>query len=125
SLGESDFLHWGALYVRWEAGLLDTLGFGLDLRSCAATGTTENLCYVTPKSVRAVRAEAGAPYRARLLPLPGFLRESADASVSLAEIGEGLRLTVYLLFERVLSPHHRPLPPARLRLDALAGRESS
>src|SRR5437016_6443099 len=50
ALGDSDFLHWGALYVRWEAGLLDVLGFGLDLRSCAATGTTENLCYVSPKS---------------------------------------------------------------------------
>ena len=58
SLGESDFLHWGALYVRWEAGLLDTLGFGLDLRTCAATGTTENLCYVSPKSGRAVSAAA-------------------------------------------------------------------
>ena len=125
ALGDSDFLHWGALYVRWEAGLLGTLGFGLDLRSCAATGTTENLCYVSPNSGRAVSAEAGAPYHARLLPLPGFLRESANASVTLAEIGEGLRLTGYFLLERALAPHHRPLPPARLRLDTLAERESS
>lgn len=125
SLEESDFLHWGALYVRWEAGLLDTLGFGLDLRSCAATGATENLCYVSPKSGRAVSADAGAPYHARLLPLPGFLRESANATVTEAEIADGLRLTRHFLLEQVLSPHHRPLPPARLRLDALAERESS
>jgi DNA repair protein RecO (recombination protein O) len=124
-MGESDFLHWGALYVSWEAGLLDALGFGLDLRACAATETTENLRYVSPKSGRAVSAEAGAPYHARLLRLPGFLLQSADVSVNAAEIGDGLRLTGYFLAERVLAPHHRPLPPARLRLDALAERESS
>jgi DNA repair protein RecO (recombination protein O) len=124
-MGECDFLHWGALYVSWEAGLLDALGFGLDLRACVATGTTENLRYVSPKSGRAVSAEAGAPYHARLLRLPGFLLQSADVSVNAAEIGDGLRLTGYFLAERVLAPHHRPLPPARLRLDALAERESS
>jgi len=124
AMGESDFLHWGALYVRWEAGLLDALGFGLDLRACAATGTTENLRYVSPKSGRAVSESAAAPYRARLLPLPAFL-QSSDASVSSVEIGDGLRLTGYFLQERVLAPHHRPVPPARLRLDALVARESS
>jgi DNA repair protein RecO (recombination protein O) len=125
AMTESDFLHWGALYVRWEAGLLDALGFGLDLRACAATGTTENLCYVSPKSGRAVSAEAAAPYRARLLLLPAFLLQSLDFSVSAADIADGLRLTGYFLFERVLAPHHRPLPPARMRLDALAESESS
>jgi DNA repair protein RecO (recombination protein O) len=124
AMGERDFLHWGALYVRWEAGLLDALGFGLDLRACAATGTTENLRYVSPKSGRAVSESAAAPYRARLLPLPAFL-QSSDASVSSGEIGDGLRLTGYFLQERVLAPHHRPVPPARLRLDALVARESS
>ena len=124
-MSDSDFLHWGALYVRWEAGLLDALGFGLDLGTCAATGTTEDLHYVSPKSGRAVSENAAAPWRARLLPLPAFLRESSDGSVSTKEIGDGLRLTGYFLSERVLAPHHRPLPPARLRLDALADRESS
>ena len=28
---DQDFAHWGPLYVRWEAGLLEALGFGLDL----------------------------------------------------------------------------------------------
>lgn len=125
AMTESDFLHWGALYVRWEAGLLDELGFGLDLRSCAATGTSENLCYVSPKSGRAVSAEAGLPYRSRLLALPAFLLQVADAAPTHGEIADGLRLTGYFLQERVLAPHHRPVPPARMRLEALAAPESS
>jgi DNA repair protein RecO (recombination protein O) len=125
SMTESDFLHWGALYVRWEAGLLDELGFGLDLRICAVTGTTENLRYVSPKSGRAVSAEAGLPYHSRLLSLPPFLQQSAEAAPTREEIADGLRLTGYFLRERVLLPHHRPVPPARMRLDALAEPESS
>ena len=56
------------------AGLLDELGFGLDLATCAATGGTADLIYVSPRSGRAVSAEAGEPYKDRLLALPGFLR---------------------------------------------------
>ena len=120
-----DFLHWGPVYVRWELGVLDALGFGLDLSRCAATGTNENLAYVSPKSGRAVSADAGAPWREKLLALPSFLCEFRDASASREEIAAGLRLTGYFLTDRVLYAHHRPMPPARDRLDALATRESS
>ena len=65
---------WPALYARWELALLDELGVGLDLESCAATGTTHDLIYVSPRSGRAVSATAGEPYKERLLPLPAFLR---------------------------------------------------
>ena len=52
---------WPAIYVRLELGLLQELGFGLDLEKCAATGATEDLAYVSPKTGRAVsRAAAGA-----------------------------------------------------------------
>jgi DNA repair protein RecO (recombination protein O) len=53
---------WPALFVRWEAGLLAELGYGLDLSVCAATGTRDNLIYVSPRSGRAVSEAAGAPY---------------------------------------------------------------
>ena len=33
-----DFAHWGPLYVRWEAGLLEALGFGLDLSAMRRHG---------------------------------------------------------------------------------------
>ncbi|MGB0555519.1 MAG: DNA repair protein RecO, partial [Alphaproteobacteria bacterium] len=45
---------WQGAYVAWELSLLTELGFGLDLSACAATGVTENLIYVSPKSGRAV-----------------------------------------------------------------------
>jgi DNA repair protein RecO (recombination protein O) len=125
AIASDDFLHWGPVYVRWELGVLDALGFGLDLSRCAATGTIENLTYVSPKSGRAVCADAGAPWREKLLALPAFLREFRDGSASMPDIAAGLRLTGYFLLDRALYAHHRPMPPARDRLDAFATRESS
>jgi DNA repair protein RecO (recombination protein O) len=109
--------------VRWEAGLLDALGFGLDLSRCAATGATNDLLYVSPRTGRAVSAEAGADYAARLFPLPQFLLDPGNAADRTAT-RDGLRLTGYFLLERVLEPHGREMPQARVRLETLAGRES-
>ncbi|GAA0557882.1 DNA repair protein RecO [Rhizomicrobium electricum] len=119
---EDGLAHWGAIYVRWEAGLLEALGFGLDLSSCAATGETEDLVYVSPKSGRAVSAAAGAPYAGRLFPLPQFLLGSQN-EVGADDIAAGLALTGHFLFERVLRPTGKPMPSARLRLDSLAGHQ--
>ncbi len=116
------FAHWGAVYVRWEAGLLEALGFGLDLTECAATGATSGLIYVSPRSGRAVSSVAGAPYAARLFPLPQFLLGSQH-EVNAADISAGLALTGHFLFERVLKPHGKSMPPARLHLDSLAAHE--
>lgn len=116
---EDGLAHWGAIYVRWEAGLLEALGFGLDLSSCAATGATEELTYVSPRSGRAVSAAAGAPYASRLFALPLFLLGSQN-EVTAADIAAGLKLTGHFLLQRVLAPNGKPLPPARLSLDALA-----
>ena len=122
---EDGLAHWGPLYVRWEAGLLEALGFGLDLSHCAATGTDQDLRYVSPRSGRAVSGEAGAPYASRLFVLPGFLLGSRNANVTGADIRAGLALTGHFLMERVLRPHGKSLPSARLRVDALAAQEGS
>lgn len=114
------FDHWAPLYVRWEAGLLDALGFGLDLSHCAATGAREDLIFVSPKSGRAVSAAAGKPYEGRLFNLPQFLLGSQSADISRTDIADGLRLTEHFLLERVLRPHNRETPSARLRLDERA-----
>jgi len=119
AMTEDGLAHWGAIYVRWEAGLLEALGFGLDLSSCAATGDTEDLIYVSPRSGRAVSAAAGAPYAGRLFALPRFLC-APQAEVLHEDIAAGLSLTGHFLQERVLRPQAKPMPPARLRLDALA-----
>jgi DNA repair protein RecO (recombination protein O) len=105
---------WPEAYARWELQLLADLGFGLDLSACAATGVTENLVFVSPKSGRSVSAEAGEPYRDKLLDLPAFLRgnEAAD----MAGIRLALRLTGYFLERHVFEPQGRAIPPARTRL---------
>ncbi len=122
--------HWAEAYICWEIGLLADLGFGLDLSTCAATGTSDDLVYVSPKSGRAVSAAAGAPYVDKLLPLPPFLRPGGLASddtpdtaaASPEAVLEGLRLTASFLERHVFAPHHKGLPPARHRLvDRLAG----
>jgi len=105
---------WPALYVRWELGVLADLGYGLDLRHCAATGVTENLIYVSPKSGRAVSAEGGAPWADKMLALPGFLTGSGE--VAPGDIGAGLRLSAHFLERRVLWPADKRLPDARARL---------
>lgn len=116
---DQDFAHWGPLYVRWEAGLLDALGFGLDLSQCAATGATADLIYVSPRTGRAVSRDGGADYAGRLLALPGFMLSSAKAP-DLAATRAGLLLTGHFLAERIFAPQGRELPPARVKLDSLA-----
>jgi len=114
-----DAAHWLPVYVRWEAGLLDALGFGLDLSECAATGARTDLVYVSPKTGRAVSRDAAGIYAARLFALPAFMLDPA-AEPADGEVAAGLAMTGHFLLERVLRPHGKELPPARMRLDAIA-----
>jgi len=118
-----DAAHWLPLYVRWEAGLLEALGFGLDLRECAATGAKNDLVYVSPKTGRAVSRDAAGIYANRLFKLPQFLLD-ASAEAAAADIAAGLDLTGHFLLERVLKPHGKTMPPARMRLDTIVISES-
>jgi DNA repair protein RecO (recombination protein O) len=114
---------WMPAYVEWELALLAELGFGLDLASCAVTGATADLVYVSPKSGRAVSAGAGEAYRARLLRLPPFLGGASGAApATSADVLDGLALTGFFLGARVFAPHRRGLPPARTRFVELLRR---
>ena len=106
---------WPSALVKWELGLLQALGYGLDLSACAATGATSDLAYVSPRSGRAVGRAAGAPYHDRLLALPQFLC-TPGAAGSRAEAVAGLQLTGYFLERNVFRAHGKALPPARARL---------
>ncbi|MGD9784919.1 MAG: DNA repair protein RecO [Hyphomicrobiaceae bacterium] len=110
---------WPALVVRWEVALLAELGYGLDLDACAASGSNDDLVYVSPKSGRAVSASAGEPYRDKLLSLPAFLLKGRRQGVTSADIIAGLRLTRFFLENRVLAPRDLPLPDARARLETM------
>src|SRR5690348_2564867 len=81
--------------IRFELAMLAELGFGLDLETCAATGATTDLVYVSPKSGGAVSRGAGEPWRDRLLRLPAFLRPNEeDATVwSDQDLQDGFQLT--------------------------------
>ncbi|MDB5429642.1 MAG: repair protein RecO [Caulobacter sp.] len=106
---------WPAVYVRFEAGLLQDLGFGLDLSRCASTGAVDNLIYVSPRTGRAVSAEAGEPFRDKLLKLPPFML-SAQGGLSEGDVRNGLDLTGHFLEQFVFHPFNKPLPPARVWL---------
>ena len=102
----------------FERDLLTALGFGLDLDACAATGTRDNLIFVSPKTGRAVSAEAGAPYREKLLPLPAFLRSDMPepgGSTSADEIADAYRLTGHFLLRHVWLPRNVAPPAERER----------
>ncbi|MCY0095794.1 DNA repair protein RecO [Hoeflea ulvae] len=103
----------GALYVRFELAILEDLGFGLDLSACAATGVRSGLIYVSPKTGRAVSADAGAPRADRLLPLPGFLTDRSMACSDAGMLGQALRLTGYFLGRHVFEPRGVEPPISR------------
>jgi len=115
---------WPALVVRWELSLLEELGFGLDLTECAATGSNDQLIYVSPKSGRAVSASAGEPYKDRLLVLPSFLNRSQRGDVIGDDLMHGFELTGHFLQTRVFGPRERDMPTARERLITLLKRDS-
>lgn len=106
---------WPAMMVRWEMGLLDELGFGLDLSQCAATGASDGLVYVSPRTGKAVSAEAGMPYHDKLFGLPGFLR--GETSARNEDVMAGFRLTGFFLERHVYGPRNVPLPQARQMLE--------
>ena len=111
---------WPAVYVRYEAGLLQDLGFGLDLTKCASTGSTDDLTHVSPRTGRAVSRAAGQPYADKLLKLPPFML-GAQAGLGEGDVKAGLDLTGRFLETFVFHPFNKPLPPARVwMLDKLA-----
>ena len=103
----------GAL-VRWELGLLADLGYGLDFSSCAVTGATDGLAYVSPKTGRAVSEHGAGAWRERLLRLPAFLRDESPPKA--ADLADALRLTGHFLTRDLFGARHRAVPSARIML---------
>ena len=109
---------WPEHYIALERVLLRNAGIVLDFTRCAATGTTENLIYVSPRSGRAVSQEGGAPYKDKLLPLPTFLRPAAsqDHEKEPEDILQALEMTEPFLSKFILNIHHLKMPDTRERL---------
>ena len=113
---------WAMAYVRWEMALLEDLGFGLDLTRCAATGETDDLVFVSPKSGRAVSRFGAGEWSDKLLPLSPALVGQGDGDAP--DILTALQTTGHFLQSR-LAPAlgHRPIPQARDRLIDLLARQ--
>jgi|SRR5579862_24481 len=117
-LGHLDDPHAAApMIARFELDFLAELGFGLDLLSCAATGATDDLIYVSPRSGRAVSRAAGEAYRDKLMRLPAFLRGEAGPE-SAAELADAFALTGFFLDRHAFAPRGLPVPEARARFVA-------
>ena len=114
--------YWPLAYLRWELSLLEELGFGLDLSTCAVTGTTENLTYVSPKSGRAVAESSAGEWKTRLLPLSPALTGKGGSPDDLAD---GFRTTGHFLVHGLAaSLGNKPVPDARNRLVDLLWRNT-
>jgi DNA repair protein RecO (recombination protein O) len=105
--------HAGLNVVRFELQILSELGFGLDLGTCAATGKTVELTYVSPKSGRAVSREVGRPWQDKLLRLPGFLGDTPATEPSADDLADGFAMTGFFLLRHVFEPRGLALPDAR------------
>jgi DNA repair protein RecO (recombination protein O) len=103
----------GELFVRFELAVLNDLGYGLDLAECAATGTREDLEFVSPRSGRAVSREAGLPYQDKLFRLPDFLKDGSRTAATRESLTEAFRMTRYFLDRHVYEP--RGLEPGTAR----------
>lgn len=103
----------GELFIRFELAVLNDLGFGLDLAQCAATGTREELVYVSPKSGRAVCREAGEPWADKMLALPLFLSAGAPSAATAESLADAFRLTGFFLGRHVYEP--RGITPGAAR----------
>ena len=98
---------WLSDYALWEYTVLEELGYGLDLESCAATGVQQDLIYVSPKSGRAVSKDAGANWADKMLALPPFLQiatEPLSQNPSHSDLSNGLELTRFFLDRHIYLP---------------------
>ena len=127
------------MLARFEFDFLAELGFGLDLAACAATGTTDELVFVSPRSGRAVSRAAGEPYRDKLMRLPMFLRhgflrhwheqateqdrKTETTPPAPGDLVDAFVLTGFFLDRHAFAPRGLSLPEARAHLITALTRE--
>ena len=120
-VGLEDARRGGTAMVRFELQLLAELGFGLDLDACAATGSTMELVYVSPKTGRAVSRGAGAAWHDRMLRLPAFFADEA-LEPSAEDLTDGFATTGFFLTRYVLEPRGMAMAETRTQFVTALGR---
>ncbi len=107
--------NWLTYYSLFEFYLLDFLGVGLDLSECSATGVTENLEYVSPKTGKAVCAASGEAYKNRLFKFPHFVMDS-HIQPNKENIIDLLKMTEFFLRKNFFNSHNLKFPQSRANL---------
>ncbi len=105
---------WAGAMARYELLVLAQLGFGLDLGRCVATGSAEDVAFISPKSGGAVSRAAAVGYEDRLLPLPDFLRKGGEPDWP--DLFDALAITGRFLARNVLTDRRVDALSARTRL---------
>lgn len=104
-----------AKYCQFELELIKHMGFGLDLSKCVATGATESLTYISPRTGRAVCQKAGQPYHDKLFPLlPWFLNNGAELSKQ--DAATILNITNHFIVKNIINDTNATLPLQREQL---------
>ena len=83
-------------YVWWEVLFLKNTGYGLNLDTCAVSGSSENIFFISPKSGNSVSFNIGKKYEKKLFKIPRCFKEIDDKS-ELNDCLEGLKITGYFL----------------------------
>ncbi len=101
-------------YAIFELNMLRNCGYGLQLQRCVATGTLDNLHYISPKTGGAVCKIAGAPYHDKLFILPRFFLH--DCVPTIDEIINALRISGYFMDRYLAHEQGKKMPLLRTRL---------
>lgn len=112
--------NWLTHYCYLEFYLLEYLGIGLDLTECAATGSCENLAFVSPKSGKAVCEESGRIYKDKMFAYPWFVVDKNYSPTSL-EVADLLKMTEFFLHKNFFQTHNLKFPQNRASLLANLG----
>ncbi len=88
--------------------ILRELGYGLDLHTCIATKSTENLAYISPKSGSAVCHAAGAIYERVMFKMPQLFKDPLHFDID--DIVNAMRINDHFIKLRIFEPLGKPMP---------------
>ena len=104
-------------YMLWERELLSQIGFALTLDKCNATGNTEELIYISPKTGHAICKSAGEPYKSKLLPMPKIWQNTTTLNnLTLEEIKPALDVLKYFFNKHIYQEKNKTMPYIRRNL---------
>ena len=85
--------------VKLELKLLEIFGYGLDLSNCAVTFSDMDLCFISPKSGKAVSKKAAVGYEDKLLKLTDFFKQKLilNDQISKVDLMESSDITRFFM----------------------------